>query len=55
MTTKQFLKELLGELTLEEAFNFFELEPETALMALDEIGLIDLERMIEYYSNEDSE
>lgn len=55
MKMKDYVKTLVEEFGIEGVLEFLSCEPEEALLALHEIGTIDLERMKEYWEDEDSQ
>lgn len=55
MKVKQILQELIDEYGLEGVFDFLEVSPVEALLELHEIGSIDLERLLEYYDDEEQD
>lgn len=55
MKTKQIITELIEEYGLEGVFEFLEVSPVEALLELHEIGSIDLERLLDYYNDEEQD
>jgi hypothetical protein len=53
MTTKDYIQILIEDRGLESIFDLLNVTPSEALLALDEIGFIDLERLKAYYDEDE--